>query len=130
MPVQTLAFAPSDAAPIHAMISAPGGTFRMGSDHHYPEEAPGHRVTVDSFLVNRAGDERAVQAIRQQTCHVTFAEIVPDPKDYPGSLRHMILPARRRSGAFTPRRSAQLAEETGARWLVEGNRRCSAVQTN
>jgi hypothetical protein len=26
-----------------------GGTFRMGSDRHYPEEAPVHRVTVDGF---------------------------------------------------------------------------------
>ena len=29
------------------MIQVPGGTFRMGSDHHYPEEAPSHLVTVD-----------------------------------------------------------------------------------
>jgi formylglycine-generating enzyme required for sulfatase activity len=27
-----------------------GGTFRMGSAHQYPEEAPSHRVTVDGFL--------------------------------------------------------------------------------
>ena len=27
----------------------PGGTFRMGSDEHYPEEAPAHHVTVDGF---------------------------------------------------------------------------------
>ena len=31
------------------MIWIPGGTFRMGSDKHYPEEAPAHRVTVDGF---------------------------------------------------------------------------------
>jgi formylglycine-generating enzyme required for sulfatase activity len=29
------------------MIWIPGGTFHMGSDQHYPEEAPVHRVTVD-----------------------------------------------------------------------------------
>jgi formylglycine-generating enzyme required for sulfatase activity len=31
------------------MIWIPGGTFRMGSDRHYPEEALAHRVTVAWF---------------------------------------------------------------------------------
>jgi formylglycine-generating enzyme required for sulfatase activity len=31
------------------MIFVPGGTFAMGSNSHYPEEAPVHRVTVDGF---------------------------------------------------------------------------------
>ena len=35
------------------MVFVPGGTFRMGSDHHYPEEAPSHRVSVDSFWIDR-----------------------------------------------------------------------------
>ena len=34
------------------MIRIPGGTFRMGSDHHYPEEAPAHTVTVDGFWID------------------------------------------------------------------------------
>src|SRR6478735_7550727 len=34
---------------LSGMIRIPGGTFRMGSDKHYPEEAPSHRVTVDGF---------------------------------------------------------------------------------
>ena len=44
------------------MVFIPGGTFRMGSDHHYPEEAP---VTPRDGrrLLDRphAGDEPAVQ---------------------------------------------------------------------
>ena len=33
-------------APFPDMVWVPGGTFTMGSNHHYPEEAPAHRVTV------------------------------------------------------------------------------------
>ena len=35
------------------MVWLAGGTYRMGSDHHYPEEAPAHRVTVGSFRIDR-----------------------------------------------------------------------------
>jgi len=35
------------------MVRIPGGTFRMGSDKHYAEEAPVHRVTVDEFWIDR-----------------------------------------------------------------------------
>jgi sulfatase modifying factor 1 len=34
------------------MLRIPAGSFRMGSDQPYPEEAPAHRVTVDEFLVD------------------------------------------------------------------------------
>jgi len=35
------------------MVFTPGGTFRMGSDKHYAEEAPVHRVTVGAFWIDR-----------------------------------------------------------------------------
>ena len=35
------------------MVELPGGTFQMGSDRHYPEEAPAHRVTVCTFRIDR-----------------------------------------------------------------------------
>ena len=34
------------------MVRVLGGTFRMGSDRHYPEEAPVHRVTVSPFWID------------------------------------------------------------------------------
>ena len=42
----------SNASPTADMIWIPGGSFRMGSDRHYPEEAPVHRVTVDGFWID------------------------------------------------------------------------------
>jgi formylglycine-generating enzyme len=36
------------------MITVPGGTFRLGSDFHYPEEAPAHYCAVASFRVAAA----------------------------------------------------------------------------
>ena len=41
-----------DSSQIDQMIWIQGGTFRMGSDKHYPEEAPAHRVTVDGFWID------------------------------------------------------------------------------
>jgi formylglycine-generating enzyme required for sulfatase activity len=74
-----------------AMILIPGGTFRMGSDRHYPEEAPSHRATVDSFWMDRTPvTNRQFKEFVKATGHVTFAEIPPDPKDYPGALPHML----------------------------------------
>lgn len=73
------------------MVRVPGGTFRMGSDRHYPEEAPSHCVTVDPFWIDAAPvTNRQFRAFVEATGYVTFAEIAPDPKDYPGALPHML----------------------------------------
>src|SRR3954470_22540716 len=73
------------------MVSRPGGTFRMGSDKHYPEEAPAHRVTVDAFSIDRTPvTNRQFKEFVKATGHVTFAEKPPDPKDYPGALPDML----------------------------------------
>jgi sulfatase modifying factor 1 len=73
------------------MIAIPGGTFRMGSDRHYPEETPVHRVTVSSFFIDPTPvTNRQFKEFVKATGHVTFAEIPPNPRDYPGALPHMI----------------------------------------
>src|SRR6516162_2674832 len=86
------------------MVLIPSGTFRMGSDRHYPEEAPAHRVSVDEFWIDRTpvtnGEFRKfVNAIG----YVTFAEITPDAKDYPDALPHML---KAGSLVFTPPKHA------------------------
>ena len=69
----------------------PGGTFRMGSDKHYSEEKPAHRVKVDSFWIDRTPvTNRQFREFIEATGYVTFAEIAPDPNDYPGALPHML----------------------------------------
>ena len=73
------------------MVRIPGGTFCMGSDRHYPEEAPSHRVKVDGFWIDATPvTNRQYRQFVKATGHVTVAEIAPDPKDYPGALPHML----------------------------------------
>jgi formylglycine-generating enzyme required for sulfatase activity len=82
------------------MIFVPGGSFRMGSDSHYPEEAPSHRVTVAGFWMDRTPvTNRQFRKFVNETGYVTFAEIPPDPKDYPGALPKML---KAGSLVFTP----------------------------
>ena len=70
------------------MVRIPGGTFRMGSDKHYPEEAPAHRVNVDSFWIDRTPvTNRQYKDFVRATGHVTFAEISPDPRIIPALCR-------------------------------------------
>lgn len=77
--------------PHPGMVWIPGGTFHMGSDKHYPEEAPVHRVTVDGFWMDPTPvTNRQFRAFVAATGHVTVAEIKPHPEDYPGALPHML----------------------------------------
>jgi formylglycine-generating enzyme required for sulfatase activity len=81
--------------PFPDMVWIPGGTFRMGSDKHYPEEAPTHRVTVDGFWMDRYPVTNArFREFVEVTGHVTFAELPPNPDDYPGALPEMLYPVR------------------------------------
>ena len=78
-------------AQTNTMIWIPGGAFRMGSDRHYVEEAPAHRVIVDGFWMDATPvTNRQFAAFVAATGHVTMAERKPDPKDYPGALPHML----------------------------------------
>src|ERR1700722_10141839 len=73
------------------MIRISGGTFRMGSDKHYPEEGPVHCVTVDDFWIDRTPvTNRDFRKFVNATKYVTFAQIKPNAEDYPGALPHML----------------------------------------
>ncbi len=73
------------------MIFVPGGSFKMGSEAHYPEEAPVNRVTVGGFWMDRTPvTNRQFKQFVHATGYVTCAEIAPDANDYPGALPHML----------------------------------------
>jgi formylglycine-generating enzyme required for sulfatase activity len=68
------------------MVWIAGAAFLMGSDHHYAEEAPAHRVAVDGFWIDRcAVTNRQFAAFARATGYVTVAERPPDPADFPGA---------------------------------------------
>jgi len=85
---------------VEGMLWVAGGTFAMGSERHYAEEAPVHPVMVDGFFIDRGPvTNRQFMAFVEATGHVTVAETPPDPADYPGALPHMLQPA---SLVFSP----------------------------
>src|SRR3954464_13724270 len=74
------------AAVREGMAWIPAGSFLMGSDDFYPEEAPARRVDVDGLWA----DERpvTVAAFRRfvkATGYVTVGERPLDPAAYPGA---------------------------------------------
>jgi formylglycine-generating enzyme len=72
----------------------------MGSDSHYPEEAPAHRVRVEGFWMDRFQvTNELFERFVESTGHVTVAERPPDPEDYPGAKPELLVPA---SSVFVP----------------------------
>jgi len=72
----------------------PGGTFLMGSDRHYPEEAPAHKVTVGGFWMDiHAVTNREFQRFVAETGHVTLSEKPARAEDYPGAQPDMLEPS-------------------------------------
>jgi len=78
---------------LEGMVRIPGGAFLMGSDVHYPEEAPAHKVNVNGFwmdvhAVTNAEFRRFIDA----THHVTLAEKPANAADYPGAKPELLSP--------------------------------------
>jgi formylglycine-generating enzyme len=83
-------------------VDLPGGLFTMGSDAHYPEEAPTHRVRVGPFSIDPVAVTNArFAAFVKETGYVTLAERPLNPDDFPGAPPENLQPG---SLVFTPTR--------------------------
>jgi formylglycine-generating enzyme required for sulfatase activity len=69
---------------LHDMVAIPGGTFRMGSDKHYPEEAPVHRVTVSGFRLPNIKIPRKVLKGGSHLCTLNYC------RRYRPAARHAV----------------------------------------
>jgi sulfatase modifying factor 1 len=74
-----------------SMVWIPGGTFLMGSDRHYAEEAPAHKETVEGFWMDKytVTNEQFARFV-EATGHVTLAERPANPDDYPGAKPELL----------------------------------------
>jgi sulfatase modifying factor 1 len=85
---------PPGKSPFDDMVWIPGGPFLMGSNNHYPEEAPAHPVAVSGFWMDRfAVTNAAFQQFVEATGYVTVAERPANPSDYPGAKPELLEPA-------------------------------------
>ena len=132
-PITGTAIAPAvgstlSTAPAPDMVWIPGGTFAMGSDKHYPEERPVHRVTVDGFWIDRTPvtNERFARFV-EETGHETFAEIPPDPDDYPGRAARDAV--RRVAGLREAVAARSIARDFANWWTVHARRRLAPSAT-
>ncbi|HYI18566.1 MAG TPA: formylglycine-generating enzyme family protein [Solirubrobacteraceae bacterium] len=100
----------------------PGATFAMGSDRHYPEEAPAHPVTVRGFWMDRRQvTNREFAEFAAETGYVTVAERPLDPADFPGAPAENLQPgslvfARTRGPVDLRHLSRWWAWTPGASW--------------
>ena len=75
------------------MVWIEGATYRMGSDSHYPEEAPAHRVSVEGFWIDAFQvTNRLFAAFVDETGYVTVAERPLDPSAFPGAPAENLVP--------------------------------------
>ncbi|HGM6308047.1 formylglycine-generating enzyme family protein [Pseudomonas putida] len=95
------------------------GRFLMGSDSHYPEEAPAHWEEVAGFWIQSTPVTNAMFArFVARTGYVTQAERPLDPRDYPGVAQSHLRPA---SLVFTPPSGAVSLDDVSRWWaLVPG----------
>jgi hypothetical protein len=67
------------------MVWIAGGTFLMGSDHHYREERPAHRVSVDGLIDRYEVTNGEFGASSQPRSMSRLRKGLPAFSDYPGA---------------------------------------------
>ncbi len=76
--------------PFETMQFICGGSFQMGAEGFYPDEAPRRPAHVGDFWIDETPvTNRQFGRFVDATGHKTFAEFAPDPADYPGMLPGM-----------------------------------------
>jgi formylglycine-generating enzyme required for sulfatase activity len=112
--IQSLRDRHAERAAPAKMVRLDGGEFWMGSDHHYPEEAPSRRVVVDGFWIDvHPVTNRQFSQFVKETGWVTVAETAPDAADYPGALPEMLAPS---SLVFQPTERPVPLNDVSAWW--------------
>src|ERR1041385_7663976 len=76
------------------MARIPGAEFLMGSNKHYPEEAPAHRVSVAAFWMDEhTVTNKEFRRFVDATGYVTLAQKPANADDYPGAKPEMLAPS-------------------------------------
>jgi formylglycine-generating enzyme len=75
------------------MLWIPSGQFLIGSDDHYPEEAPARSVAVDGFWIDPfETTNREFTQFVEETGYRTVAERPLDPADFPNAPAENLVP--------------------------------------
>jgi len=75
------------------MVWVPPGKSVIGSDAHYVEERPAHHASIEGFWIDRypVTNDRFAEFV-DATGYKTFAELPPNPADYPGAIEELLRP--------------------------------------
>lgn len=99
------------------MVEIPAGSFRMGCDLFYPEEAPVRDVAMEGFLIDQAPVTVAdFSRFVDDTGHVTVAERPLDPAMYPDADPALLTPG---SLVFHPTPSPVPLNDPARWWAYE-----------
>jgi formylglycine-generating enzyme required for sulfatase activity len=98
------------------MVWIKGGQYRMGSDSHYPEEAPSRIASVDGFWIDATPvTNRQFERFVHATSYVTTAERAVEPLEPRAAQSGILEPA---SLVFSPPRRGQSDPELGDGWTL------------